>query len=136
MDNALQGLSDVVSRVDDILIATATVEGHVNLLKQVLERLHFHNLRVRKDKCKFLQPSIVYLGHTLSGAGLAPDPEKVKDLKDARPPTNVSEVRSFCGFVNYYASFLQGYSTVLQPLYHLTKKNFNGTRAARQHFRN
>ena len=53
----------------------------------------------------------MYLGHTLSGAGLAPDPDKVKDLKDARPPTNVSEVRSFCGFVSYYVSFLQGSST-------------------------
>ena len=39
LDNALQGLSGVVSRVDDILIATATVEGRVNLLKQMLERL-------------------------------------------------------------------------------------------------
>ena len=107
--------------MDDILIATATVEGHVNLLKQVLERLQFHNLRVRKDKCKFLQSSIVYLGHTLSGAGLALDLDKVEDLKDMRPPTNVSEVHLFCGFVNYYASFLQGCSTVLQPLYNLTK---------------
>ena len=44
LDNALQGLSGVVSRVDDILIATATVEGHVNLLKRVLEWLQFHNL--------------------------------------------------------------------------------------------
>ena len=53
--------------------------------------------------------------------GLAPDPDKVKDLKDACPPTNVSEVHSFCGFVNYYTSFLQGCSTVLQLLYNLTK---------------
>ena len=110
--------------MNDILIATATVEGHVNLLKQVLEWLQFPNLRVHKDKCKFLQPSIVYLGHMLSGAALAPDPDKVKDLKDVHPPTNISEVHSFCGFVNYYASFLQGCSTVIQLLYNLTKLKF------------
>ena len=101
-----RGLSGVVSRVDYILIATATVEGHVNLLKQVLEQLQFHNLRVCKDKCKFLRPSIMYLGHTLSGAGLAPDLDKVKDLKDTRPPTNVSKVHSFCGFVRLLREFL------------------------------
>ena len=65
--------------------------------------------------------SIMYLGHMLSGVGLALDPDKVKGLKDTRLPTNVLEVRSFCGFVNYYASFLQGCSTVLQPLYNLTR---------------
>ena len=93
----------------------------MNLLEQVLEWLQFHNLRVRKDKCKFLQPFIVYLGHMLSGVGLAPDPDKVKDLKDTCTPTNVLEVHSFCGFVNYYVNFLQGCSTVLQSLYSLTK---------------
>ena len=46
LDNALQGLSGVVSRVDDILIATATVEGHANLLKQVLEWLWWRQTKL------------------------------------------------------------------------------------------
>ena len=38
-------------------------------------------------------------------------------------PTNVTELRSFLGLVNYYGKFLPDLATTLAPLYELLQKN-------------
>lgn len=136
IDNVLQGLPNVVSRVDDILIATKSKSEHLTLLKEVLERLNKYNLRVRKDKCRFLQSSVLYLGYIISLDGIRPDPSKIEAIKNAPQPTNVSEVRSFCGFINYYSNFIPNVSDIMSPLFELTKQNhrFKWTQECNQSF--
>ena len=51
------------------------------------------------------EPSIEYLGHTLSQKGIAKG-SKVDALIQMPPPTNVSSVRSFLGSVQFYSTFL------------------------------
>lgn len=38
-------------------------------------------------------------------------------------PTNITELRAFIGFVNYYGRFIQNLSEILHPLHRLLKKN-------------
>ena len=125
IETVLQGLSGVLARVDDILIATRTEEEHLQKLKSVLARLQKHNLRVRRDKCQFMKDNIVYLGYVLCAEGVKPDPEKLRAIREMREPQNITEVRSLCGFVNFYSSFIPNCSEVLRPLYQLTKKGVN-----------
>lgn len=123
MDNVLQGIPNVISRVDDILISTKTKEEHMSVLDLVFERLQKYNLRVRRDKCEFLTTSVKYLGHIISAEGIRPDPEKLQAIRDCKIPSNVTEVRALCGFVNYYSQYIPECSKILAPLYRLTKKN-------------
>ena len=51
-------------------------------------------------------PSVECLGHKISAKGLQPSGEKVRAIREAPPPTNVSQLRSFLGLVNYYGKFL------------------------------
>ena len=59
-------------------------------------------------------------------------PEKIKAVKEAKRPKNVSELRSFLGLVNYYYRFIDNLSSVAGPLHELpnkdTKWNWNSKR--------
>ena len=109
--------------VDDILVTGATVEEHLRNLDAVLGILENAGLRLNKSKCFFLRSRIEYLGNIIDGDGLHPTDEKVTTLKEAPPPTNLTELRSFLGIVNYYAKFLPNLATTLTPLYRLLHKN-------------
>lgn len=63
-----------------------------------------------------------YLGHKISKEGLQPTEEKVRAIKNAPQPSNVTQLKSFLGLVNYYAKFLPNLSSTLAPLYELLQK--------------
>ena len=64
-------------------------------------------------------PKVEYLGHTISEKGIQPMSEKVRPIRDAPRPQDVSQLCSFLGMLNYSGKFLQNLTTVLQPLYDL-----------------
>ena len=51
--------------------------------------------------------------------GIDTDFKKVEDICKWPIPTNVTEVRSFLGFTNYYQWFIRKYAQVAKPLYKL-----------------
>ena len=104
--------------LDDILASGRTYkEARENLLT-VMGRLHTADLRLRLDKCTFMQKSCIYLGHRLDAEGIHPTNEKLLALQQAPIPTCVIELRGYVGLVNYH-KFLNNVSAVLQPLYEL-----------------
>ena len=120
MESVLRGIPGVV---DDILITAPTEEKHVAALAVVLERLKEAGLRLKKDKCVFLSPSVTYLGHVIDSQGLHPIQEKVQAVQEAPPPRNVGELKSFIGLLMYYSKLLLNLSTLLAPLYKLLKRH-------------
>jgi len=60
-----------------------------------------------------MAPSVEYLGHVIDSAGLNPTKAKVKAIKEAPAPQNVTELSLFLGLINYYRkSFLNLSPTV------------------------
>ena len=51
-----------------------------------------------------------------------PLPEKVKIIKNAQVPKNVTELKSFFGFINYYHRHLENFLSFLEPLHCLLRK--------------
>jgi len=80
--------------LDDILITGPDDETHLATLEAVLKRLSEAGLRARKEKCVFLAPSVVYLGHKIDREGLHPVPEKVKAVQEAPRPTKMPKLKS------------------------------------------
>ena len=132
MDSPFQGCKGVTAYLDDILVAGSTVAEHLENLSVVLNKLDEAGLRLNKEKCFFLRPSVEYLGHIIDSQGLHPTTEKVKAIQDALKPRNVAELRSFLGIINYYSRFLPNVSSKLAPLYNLLCKNTRWSWTAKQ----
>ena len=103
MDQILSGLPGMQCYLENLLITGPDEQSHLRNLDATLQRLEEYGLRVRKNKCEFLQPSVEYLGHVIDSTGLHKAPSKVKAIVDA--PKNVSQLRSFLGLLTYYATF-------------------------------
>lgn len=102
MDQILQELSRVMCYIDDIIITGSTDQEHLSHLAPVLERLRDKGIRLKKGKCHFMEPSVEYLGHSIDAQGLHTTAMKCKAIMEAPAPTNVTQLRSFLGKVNYY----------------------------------
>jgi hypothetical protein len=89
----------------------------------VLEELQRHQLFVKRSKCAFGAPSVAYLGHVISAAGVAMDLAKVQAIFDWPVPRSARAVRGFLGLAGYYRKFVPNYGTVAAPLTALLKKD-------------
>ena len=122
MDQLTSDLRGVAVYIDDILVSGTTASEHLQNLRALLHRLESKGLRCCLEKCVFAQPSVEYLGHILSGQGIAKGP-KVNDVMQMPAPENVSGLRSFLGSVQFYSKFLPNLATLTEPLHRLTKKD-------------
>ena len=64
-----------------------------------------------------------FLGHVISGEGIAVDPTKVVTVTNWEAPTSVGEIRSFLGLVGYYRRFIENFSKIAKPMTELLKKD-------------
>ena len=97
-------------------------EFHIAVCREILQVFRENKLFLKPEKCLFLKKEIPYLGHVISGDGLRPDPVKLSGVRDWPVPTNVSKLRSFLGFLNYYRRFIPGFSKEALPLNELLRK--------------
>jgi len=77
MDTILQGLPHVICYLDDILVTGSTSQEHLHNLAVALERLLQHGLRLKEEKCSFMQDSVDYLGHHIDTQGVYTASSKV-----------------------------------------------------------
>ena len=126
----------VIIYMDDILIFTETLEEHMKIVKRVLKILAKNKLYLKAEKCSFEQTKIEYLGLIISAGQIEMDPVKVEGVSAWPTPSNVKEVQSFLGFVNFYRRFIHDFSHIAKPLHDLTRKDstWNWTDACQKAF--
>jgi hypothetical protein len=108
---------------DDILIYSRNVMEHQQHLRLVLAVLLANCFVANQSKCKFGCAQVEYLGHIISGSGVAVDPEKIECILAWPEPKNVKGVRGFLGLTGYYRKFIKDYGKLAKPLTELTKKD-------------
>ncbi|VDH91520.1 Hypothetical predicted protein [Mytilus galloprovincialis] len=123
LENVVQGIANVLVRVDDILITGKTREEHLNTLSEVLSRFKRIGIRLKKQKCVFMAEEVVYLGFKINKHGIYPVGSKVEAIDKAPSPTNVTELKAYLGMLNYYNRFLANLSHLLKPLHVLLQKD-------------
>jgi hypothetical protein len=124
METVLAGLQWDICLIylDDVIVLGSSFEDMVTNLRKVYDRLLTAGLKLKAKKCHLFCKKVVYLGHIISEAGIATDPEKTKIVESWTVPTNVKELRSFMGFCGYYRKFIQNFSKLAKCLHKLTEK--------------
>ena len=115
--------SVVMAYIDDIVIATKTIEDHLERIREVFECLREAGFKMRAEKCDFMCTETKYLGRVVSAEGIKPDPAAVSKIQEWMPPRNKEELQSFLGFANYYRDFIPFHAAKVQPMQELLRKN-------------
>lgn len=89
----------------------------------MLKCLKEMGLKVKLEKCHFLQQEVRFLGHQISVDGT--DPGKVASVKQWPVPATLKKLRSFLGFCSYYRRYVEGFSKIADPLYDLVNLCLN-----------
>jgi hypothetical protein len=121
----LRGIPNQINISDDILIFTKPEEDHNAVVKQVFKKLDEHGLTVNEEKCQINTKELKFFGMVFSKDGIAPDPEKVAAIRNARHPQSAEELRSFLGLANYVTSHIIGFAEKTASLWALTHKGRN-----------
>jgi hypothetical protein len=134
MNNVLHPYLDrfVPVYLDDILIYSNTPEEHAKHLRLVLSALRKAQLYCKLSKCSFFQTQVDYLGHLITDKGVTVNPRKLEAILAWPAPTNVGEVRSFLGLVQYYVKFVANFAEIAFPLTQLFKKESSFVWGARK----
>lgn len=122
MDQILLGIEGVKCFIDDIIIGGKDVNECKDRLFVVLERLNAHNVKINLEKCIFLESEVKYLGHILSNNKICPNRDKLRAILDAAP-TNLPQLQSYLGLLNYYGRFIPNLSSEIHEMYELLQND-------------
>lgn len=109
--------------LDDIIVVAPDFEKHLEILKEVLDRLSKAGLTLNREKSHFCRPELTYLGYVVNRNGLHVDPGKVQCILDLPTPKNPSDIRRVLGMLSWYRRFVPSYSELVAPLTRLLRKS-------------
>ena len=119
MSETMDSLEGTLCIMDDILIYGSNQEEHDARLTVALDRIQAANLTLNRDKCKFSQESVSFLGQVIDASGIRQDPDKVKAIVNMEEPANRSELRRFLGMANQLGKFSSQLAEISKPLRNL-----------------
>ena len=134
MAHALIG---VTKKYGNVVIATPTLEDHIERLDEVIACMKRSWLKYKPSKCEILKDSIKYLGRMVDRHGIRPDPDAVEAVLTWKSPKTEHQLMSFLGFANYYREFIKGYADKVYPMQQLMRdkgKKFTWNSAAEESF--
>ncbi|EXX59485.1 gag-pol fusion protein [Rhizophagus irregularis DAOM 197198w] len=109
--------------IDDINVGSKTFEEHLVHLEQVFSRLEKAGLKLSPEKCFFFKEELPFLGHVVSRKGIHTDPEKLRTINEFPIPKDLTQLRGFIALASYYQKFVKNFSSIVEPLNRLLKKN-------------
>ena len=127
----------VMCYVDEVVIATPTLEDDIERLDEVFACMTRAGLKCKPSKCEILKDSIKYLGRMVDKHGIRPDPDAEEAVLIWKSPKTEHHLMSLLSFANYYREFIKGYADKLYPMQQLLRhkgKKFVWNNAAEESF--
>jgi Reverse transcriptase (RNA-dependent DNA polymerase) len=123
IEGVLHDIPNVLVYIDNLLVHTDTHEKHLQVLDQVLARLQKNHLKINLEKCVFGNKEVSCLGINLMLEGIKPGKNKLNEIKDAKPPTEIKMIRSLVGLCNFFQTHIKEFTLIVAPLFKLTRKD-------------
>ena len=109
--------------MDDITIYGSAFDECLVNLEAVLNRCIEKDLVLNQEKCHFMVPQGIVVGHMISKQGIEVDKAKVKLIFKLPSPTTVKGVKQFLGHAGFYRRFIKDFSKLARPLCELLVKD-------------
>jgi hypothetical protein len=88
--------------LDDTGSHHLSMEEHIQVNRDILQRFRESGLFANAKKCEFHQDTLQFLGVEVSQKGFEMERMKVDMIEKWKSPRNVWGVREFVGFCNFY----------------------------------
>jgi hypothetical protein len=111
--------------IDDVVVKSASVEGHLDDLRQVLERTRKFRLRMNPKKWTFGVSAGQFLGFLVHERGIEIGLKSQEAVRTMAPPTTKKELQQFIGKINFVRRFISNLSGRIEPFMELVKIKTN-----------
>lgn len=109
--------------LDDILIASNSIEEHLFHINYVLDKLRKVGFRLNKEKCEFLKTEIRFMGHTFDQIRADMNDDTRMAIQNFERPKNKKGIQAFLGLVNWDRRFIKTLARMTRTLEQLLKKD-------------
>ena len=123
MQKIMTGLKGVLIYLGDILIHEVTETEHDLRVEAVKKRHHDYDIKLDDKKCVYRKTTINFLGHTLTGQGIQPNKELIKNLIDAPYLIDKASLQSFTESIQYYSKLIKDLANKMSPFSNLLKNS-------------
>ncbi|KMQ89852.1 s68306 pol retrotransposon woot [Lasius niger] len=108
--------------LDDILIASSSLEEHLFHVNYVLEKLRKVRFRLNREKCELLKTEIRFFGHTFNQIKAEMNEDTKMAIQNFEKPRNKKAIQAFLGLINWDRRFIKNLATMAKPLERLLRK--------------
>jgi len=102
--------------MDDILLGTRSEAEMILRLKELFVTLKKFNVTLNPAKTQIGLKEVEFIGHTITKDGISFSREKIAEVIAVNRPEFDVQLKSFVGLVNYFASHIPNFSTLMGPL--------------------
>lgn len=127
LEKMLLGCEGTANFIDDIIVFGSNEQEHDSRLKKVLQVLRDNDVLLNEAKCIYKTNEIEFLGHKLTAEGIKPLDKYIQAIQSTKKPTNIEEVQSFLGLVNYVGKWIPNLASQTEPLRQLVRLKLSRT---------
>jgi hypothetical protein len=111
--------------IDDVVVKSASVEGHLGDLQRIMERTRKFGLRMNSKKCAFGVSADQFRGFLVHERGIEIGLKSQEAVKTMVPPTTKKELQQLIGKINFVRRFISNLSGRIEPFMELVKIKAN-----------
>jgi hypothetical protein len=111
--------------IDDVRVKSASIQGHLGDLQQVLERTRRFGLRMNPKKCAFGVSVGQFLSYLVHERGIEIGLKSQEAVRTMVPPTTKRELQQLIGKINFVRRFISNLSGRIEPFMELVKIKAN-----------
>ncbi|KAK1645736.1 hypothetical protein QYE76_063541 [Lolium multiflorum] len=112
--------------IDDVVVKSVSVEGHLEDLRRILDRTRKFGLRMNPKKCAFGVTAGQFLGFLVHERGIEIGLKSQEAVRTMKPPTTKKELQCLIGKINFVRRFISNLSGRIEPFMGLPAKAVKG----------
>jgi hypothetical protein len=107
--------------IDDVVVKSTSIWGHLGDLRQVFERTKRFGLKMNPKKCAFGVSAGQFLGFLVHEWGMEIGLKSQEAVRTMVPPTMKRELQQLIGKINFIKRFISNLSGWIEPFMDLVK---------------